>query len=116
MKKENKEFYKEVGLRLKQARKAKKLTQQQASTALGLARSSVTAHERGENGMTQTMARKYAELYDVSVDFLIGYEVEEPTQKVNPFDEFSDIEFTDNEIVEIKAYIKYILSKRELSA
>lgn len=109
----DKEFYKEVGERLKQARKAKGLTQNQVAEILGVVRSTVTQHERGFCNITHTVAKKYATLYDVTLDYLTGTE---SNGSENPFEEFENIDFTDSEITEIKAYIKYILSKRELSA
>ena len=59
--------------------------------------------------MPHTTAVKYAELYEVTLDYLIGVETE---VKKNPFEEFMNIEFCANEILEITNYVKYILSKR----
>lgn len=58
--------------RLIKLRKEKKKTQQQISSILGITRPAYTAYERGTRQPDYETLQKLAELFEVSIDFLLG--------------------------------------------
>lgn len=60
-----------LGARLRAARKARRLTQQQACGALGISRPLLVAMERGVRGVTQRELENLAKLYERPVDELL---------------------------------------------
>ena len=61
-------------LRLKEARKAKGLTQVEVARKIGISQNGYSDWETGRNRVDMNSLRKLAELYDVSVDYLLGNE------------------------------------------
>jgi len=59
-------------LRLRELRKDRKMTQADVAKHLQIARETYTRHESGEREMTYDSLIKLAELYGVSVDYLLG--------------------------------------------
>lgn len=57
---------------LKSARKAKKLTQIEVADYIGLAQSSYSAWESGKTKIDDVSLKRLAELFEVSVDYLLG--------------------------------------------
>src|SRR5690348_17253375 len=60
-----------VGVRLQEARKARGLTQQEAADDLGVARTTITAMEKGERTVQPGELRRLAALYGRSVHDLL---------------------------------------------
>ncbi|SDX59273.1 helix-turn-helix domain-containing protein [Eubacterium barkeri] len=65
--------------RLKQLRKKNNLTQSQLAKRLGLQSAAVSKYETGQTEPSLAMLWAMAELFQVSIDYLIGYsDVENP--------------------------------------
>ena len=72
MKKE--EITKITGKRIKQLRKQRNLTQEQLGKYLNLNRPVIANWERGDRNPTLDQFNKLAELFNVSIDYLVGRE------------------------------------------
>lgn len=59
--------------RLKSLREEKQLYQKDLADALGLSRSTITAYEAGKREPDQNTLKHIANLFNVSVDYLIGH-------------------------------------------
>lgn len=66
-----------VGLRVREMREAREMTQEQVAELLGLAASAVSRIESGERGLTAAELAQLAERFGVSADFLLFGEREE---------------------------------------
>lgn len=67
-------FFKAMGARIAQARKAQNLTQQQLADQLGLVQQTVAHYEVGRIRVTATVLPKLAHLLGMTVDELLGQE------------------------------------------
>lgn len=65
---------KEVGERLKQARERKGLKQNRVANHLGIHNSTLAKYESGEREADVETLKKISELYEVSVDWILGRE------------------------------------------
>ena len=93
-----------IGERLKELRKSKGWTQVQVAAKMGLTDSVISFYERQERAPSPEVLIKFAELYDVSTDYLLGVE------KVN--DQHLDVTgLSKREISILKEFIE-ILRKR----
>lgn len=71
----------QLPVRLTEARKAKKLTQNDVAKALHMTQSNISAYEKGiRNPPLETLV-DIAEFYDVSTDFLLGVSVDNSQDK-----------------------------------
>ena len=61
-----------MGSRLRQLRKQHKLTQKQVAERTGLAVSAISSYESGSRCPTYDTLRKFATMYHVSCDYLVG--------------------------------------------
>ena len=59
-------------LRLKELRKKSRLTQQQLSNMLGVQRPTYSRYENNERQPDNETLKKLADIFDVSVDYLLG--------------------------------------------
>lgn len=77
----------DLGKRIRKARKAKKLTQEQIGTAVSVSDATINRYEKGIRQPDPEMLRLIADVLDVSVDYLLG-RTETPRLKteVNEFD------------------------------
>ena len=69
-----------IGERLKELRKSKGWTQVQVAAKMGLTDSVISFYERQERAPSPEVLIKFAELYDVSTDYLLGL-----TKEKKPF-------------------------------
>ena len=65
---------KQLGERLRTARRQAGYTQQQVAEALGIGRSTIATWETGQNDVDSATLRRLAELYGTSTDALLGVE------------------------------------------
>lgn len=72
-----------MGERFASLRIAKGLTQSQAAEAVGITEAQCGKIERGQSSAKLTTAIKFAELYDVTLDYLILGRTSEKYAKVN---------------------------------
>ena len=93
-----------IGERLKELRKSKGWTQVQVAAKMGLTDSVISFYERQERAPSPEVLIKFAELYDVSTDYLLGVE------KVN--DQHLDVTgLSKREITILKEFIKILRKK-----
>ena len=64
----------QIGERLKTLRLKKALTQRQVATILGLRVSSISSYESGDRKPFYSILIKYASLFHVSMDYILGVE------------------------------------------
>ncbi|WP_408954766.1 helix-turn-helix domain-containing protein [Natroniella sp. ANB-PHB2] len=76
-----------IGSRLKELRKDKKITQEQLANKLGITRGSVGLYEQGKRSPDNEMLSKIADFFDVSVDYLLGR-----TEQRQPIDQTNEAE------------------------
>ena len=60
------------GLRLKELRKRRGLSQQEVADRLGVTRSTISAYERNNKSPSLEALEKLALLYNASVDYILG--------------------------------------------
>ena len=93
-----------IGERLKELRKSKGWTQVQVAAKMGLTDSVISFYERQERAPSPEVLIKFAELYDVSTDYLLGVE------KVN--DQHLDVTgLSKREITILKEFINILRKK-----
>lgn len=93
-----------IGERLKELRKSKGWTQVQVATKMGLTDSVISFYERQERAPSPEVLIKFAELYGVSTDYLLGVE------KVN--DQHLDVTgLSKREITILKEFIEILRKK-----
>ena len=93
-----------IGERLKELRKSKGWTQVQVAAKMGLTDSVISFYERQERAPSPEVLIKFAELYDVSTDYLLGVE------KVN--DQHLDVTgLSKREITILKEFIEILRKK-----
>ena len=73
-----------IGKRLSQARKAKKLTQEQLSELIGVSVSEISRIETGRNSTTIDTLMKFCDELDVGLDFILFDYFPSDTQIKNP--------------------------------
>lgn len=64
----------EFGKRLKKLRESNNLMQKELAAKLGCSEKTISGYERGERSPKKDTLKKIAEIFDVSVDYLIGSE------------------------------------------
>ena len=93
-----------IGERLKELRKSKGWTQVHVAAKMGLTDSVISFYERQERAPSPEVLIKFAELYDVSTDYLLGVE------KVN--DQHLDVTgLSKREITILKEFIEILRKK-----
>lgn len=60
------------GKRLKEARKKKRMTQEQVGAILGIDHTSISKHENDHSEPDNETINKYANLYDVSINWIMN--------------------------------------------
>ncbi|MGN1134479.1 MAG: helix-turn-helix domain-containing protein [Oscillospiraceae bacterium] len=71
-KQSEKDFYSELGRRISELRKSRKMTQHDLSEKLGIRQETVSMIEQGKRKPSIFMVRKIANLFDVDYDLLLG--------------------------------------------
>lgn len=61
-----------ISIKLKELRKHNKLTQQEVSEKLNIAQTTYAGYETGKHEPNIETLKKLAELYKISVDYIIG--------------------------------------------
>lgn len=82
-----------LGSNLKRLRNRYNYTQQQVADKIGVTRPAYTAYEKGTRNPDSSMLSKLADVFDVSIDELLG---REPKQH-DPSDDFDAFMFEDKE-------------------
>jgi len=89
----------DVGNRIFLARKEKDLKQAEVCKILGINQSTYSKIETGKYDITMSMLFKLSNIFDVSVNWIIGTE--------------NKLKFTNSELSDIDKYKKYIISLRK---
>lgn len=111
----------EFAIRLKELRKAKKLTQTDLAIILHLSHGAVAMWETNKRQPDNETLSKLADFFGVTVDYLLGRE-DRITTPQNPIQEYTKEEkqllslitqMTDEEVEELSNFVDYIISKRK---
>lgn len=62
--------------RLKQLRKSRKMTRVEVAEKIGVTKSTILNYEHGTREIKGSSARKLADLFDVSIPYLLGYDTD----------------------------------------
>ena len=81
----------EFTLRLKEARKAAGLTQQQVAKLIGISQNNYSYWENGKVKIDNVSLQRLSEIFGVSVDYLLGREETKTTAPIKDEVEFNDI-------------------------
>ncbi|MBZ2022146.1 helix-turn-helix domain-containing protein [Streptococcus sanguinis] len=99
--------------RLKEQRKQAKLTQKEIAAQIGVSQQAYQKWEKGDKKPTQDKLTKIAELFDVSIDYLLGATDDPRTQAEIDIDEaiensvsYDGKPITDNDREIIKTFLK----------
>ena len=106
MGKRTKDFTNAVGLRIKQAREQKGLTQKQLGISVKKGDSTVRMWELGKSQPDLTTISLIAKVLDVSPSFLLGHK--EDQELINIIKGMSE-----EEVKELSSFVDYIISKRK---
>ncbi|MBP3040559.1 helix-turn-helix transcriptional regulator [Bacillaceae bacterium Marseille-Q3522] len=100
------------GERLKTLRNSKKLKQEELAKKMNISKSAIGMYERNEREPSFEIIEKFAEFFNVSLDFLLTGKEKKEESTGNLF--FFDMEgLTDEEIEDIKRHIEYVKWKAE---
>ena len=104
----------EFGKRLKQLRKRKGLTAEQLGERIGVARTTIFGYETGARLPDLFTTKKLAEFFDVSVDYLIGLQLEPPSHDLREVFSRSDLTWEgvpieEGELKTIRDFTSWIL-------
>ena len=73
--------------RIQELRKSKKISQISLSMKLNVSQKMISAYENGKSEPSITTLKKMAEIFDTSVDYIIGYtNIKEPLDKISQKD------------------------------
>lgn len=107
----NEEEKKLMGMRIKQCRIEKKLSQERLAELLDMKRTNIANYEAGRVIPPGNVLRDLADIFTVSTDYLLGRETSGEVDTIAAH--FEGDEFTKEEIQEILEYAKYLKSKRK---
>ena len=101
-----------IGQRLKKLREEKDLTQAQVAKILGVSRTTYTQYETGKSEPDLATVSKLAEIYETSVDFLLGKtDIPTPIETIAAHHEGED--WTEEELEEIERFKEFVKMKRQ---
>ena len=94
--------------KLKELRLAKGISHKEIAEYLGITVAAYSLYERGNREPNISILRKIAEYYNISMDELLEVDTEPMAINVH----FTNDEFTENELKEIRNFADYVKSKR----
>lgn len=101
---------KKFGVRLKELRLSKKLTQQQLGDIVHVSKVSISGYERGERSPDKDTLTALANFFNVSTDYLLGRDTL-PQRKLGPRGELLashiDDDVSDEDMEDILRYIEF---------
>lgn len=96
-----------IGKRILRRRQELGWTQQELAEKMGYkSKSSINKIELGINDVTQRKVVDFAKVLSMSISELME------VKRLDPFEEFKNINFSSSEYEEIRNYIRFILAKR----
>ncbi|RYM02776.1 XRE family transcriptional regulator [Sporolactobacillus sp. THM7-7] len=98
-----------LGVRLRELREAKNLSQKEAASRFGITNFQLSRYETGKANPDPDLIAKFAEFYEVSSDYLLGLsDIRNPEKQPEGEMFFWDLEnTTPEEIEEAKRYIEF---------
>ena len=115
-------IYEEFGLRIKELRKSRKLTQAELSQLFGLSKTAIVNYENGSRKVPLELIVKFAEFFEVSIDDLTGMvtdrtvlvSADERTIRVAKrwHKEFGSDALTEEEAEQLITYAKFLIYMR----
>jgi len=96
---------------LKNARLAKKISQKDVATLLGVAKSTYSLYESGGREPNVETIKKIASILNVSADTLLGLDEQEPLQTMAAH--FDGEEYTEDELLEIHQFAEFIKNRKK---
>lgn len=107
-------------MRIKELRKQKNITQDRLATAIGVSRSSVAMWETNNTQPDFDLIKKLADYFGVSIDYLLGYEIEKSEEKkempeLTPQQKIlleNITKLTDIECIKVNGYIEGLILNR----
>lgn len=139
----NPSFNQEVGMKLRNARKAKRFSLQRLGELVRLHASTVSRYEKGEiNSLDIEKLKEFAKVLDVSVAYLMGWDDEPHPHRIRKsmsleefaqefgiagdlldnsfsffkqwYEQVGEFNFDEEETKEIINFVKYLISKRRV--
>ena len=109
------ELYKRLGLRIKELRIKKGMTQQELADALDLTRTSLGRYELGIKRMSIDTLQVIADYFHTTMDDLLGtqFAKEEKTTHDRVVELIKDYSLNDDEYLKMVDYLEFIVSQRD---
>lgn len=112
-----------MGNRIRELRRARKMTMKQLGEELGVAESTISQYETGKRQPDNEMLLRLGELFDVTVGYLLGAETEKAPTRVGER-EISDAELkfalwgdvtdiTDDDLDDVRRYAAFIKERKK---
>lgn len=107
----------EFGKRLRELRKRRGLSAEQLGDKLGVARTTVFGYEQGQRIPDMITIKKIAELFNVTVDYLLGVQLKPPSHNVREVLSRSDltwdgIPLTEEELKQTRDFLSWIIREK----
>lgn len=96
--------------KLHELRIANNLSQKKLANDLGVAQSSINYWEKGQRDPSIMVVEKIAAYFQVNIDYLMGWDEQEPTTLAAHFD---GDEYTESELEEIRQFAEFVKSRRK---
>ena len=103
-----------LGERLQELRKDRKMSQEDFAKIIGVSHYTVSSYECNRSDPDDKTKKIIAQLFDVSVDYLLGLIDEPVSYNRNQLTLNIPKDFTQKDIDDIQQYIKFIKFKNEL--
>lgn len=104
-----------VGERIRSARKFRKMSMKELGLRMGMSESNISRYEKGELSCDVAQAKQFALILGVSASYICGWDNNSNVEKniKKWFDIVGELNFSDEELVELANYAKYIVTKRK---
>lgn len=102
----------QIGIKIKTLRKERKLSQESLSHMIGISKASVTMYELGERKPKYEIIEKFAEYFNVDIDYLLGKSDNTVTSLKTEGLFLSDKEYTTAELQKIQNYANSLKNSR----
>lgn len=107
----------EFGKKLRELRKRRGLSAEQLGDKIGVARTTVFGYEQGQRIPDMITIKKIAELFNVTVDYLVGTQLKPPSHNVREVLSRSDltwdgIPLTEEELKQTRDFLSWIIREK----
>lgn len=113
MSENNQTIYEEFGIRIKEIRKSKNLTQKDLSSLMNVTQSTIVAIEKGQRRIPLNMINKFCEVFDMTYEELVNKDNSQINKSINnkhltKYEVASELGFTNEEISVLQSGVKQI--------